>query len=153
MNNERPISFPTDLEEDWRLAQITEAPIEYVPELLDEWHAVVQPQPELYVPKDLTVQELADDLCEPAPDAMQQLLYTVARLRPANIEPGVRLAEAGASETHHQLTALNHDARLGLNEHAGHWARTITYMLEDVTFARGEKIHQSFLDAVPDKSK
>jgi hypothetical protein len=153
MNNEQPIAFPRDLEEDWRVAELTEAPIEAAIVVRDEWRKSVEPHAELYIPARLASRRLKADLYEPEPDDMQRLLYRVAELRPAKIQPGERLGEIGADETHAQLTALDFTARLDLNEHAGQWARYVTYMLADVPFERAAKIHQNFEQTVSDKSK
>lgn len=153
MNNEQPIAFPRDLEEDWRVAELTEAPVEPAVEIRDEWRTTAQPHAELYVPVGLSSRRIKRKLREPAPDDRQLLLYSVAALRPAKIQPGERLSETGAAETHEQLSALDFTARLDLNEHAGHWARYATFMLEDVPFERAAKIHQSFEKAVAGKDK
>lgn len=145
MNSEQPIPFPDDLNEDWLVAELTEAPEEPSLDVPDSLRHEVSPVAPLVLPQHFAEHRGA---IEEAPRSdLQTLLYAVVSERPA-VDKDYNLM-FGEIETYDIMYTLSHDVEDLTEILMAHWGRRIGYMLAGMPFDKSEKIHWYFDRDIP----
>ncbi|MGB4761994.1 MAG: hypothetical protein WBP12_01390 [Candidatus Saccharimonas sp.] len=140
MNAEQPIPFPENLDEDWRVSELTEALSEPSPEIPNAIRITAEAVAPLLLPRRFP--RRPRNCLEPEATASQQLLYAVTAERPAM--NGDDLVEINGSDTYYLMDALSYPTKDAHMCMIAHWGRRVGFMLEGVPFRRSGKLHWEF---------
>lgn len=138
MNKEQPIAMPSNLEEDWRLAELTEATVEVSPEIRDEWRQVAVPVPELFAPMRLL--RRSSKAPEPALSDMQQTLFAAIAARPKEFD----LGSIEVQDSAYTLSMLRYNFSDKRLVEMAHWARQVGFMLSGGKSSQAGRILRNY---------
>lgn len=147
MDREQPISLPDDLDEDWRLAQLTEAQKEPTVTVLEEWKQAAIIQPAFVIPAEWPA--LPKDCVEPAPSVTNEWLYAAAALRPGELDPN----RLDVLHTRYVMDMLGYKATDPSSVQLVHWARLVGFDLMGTKFRHSSAALNTFYDSVATRSQ
>ena len=134
--------MPDDLDEDWQLAQLTEAPQEPCLTVLDEWRQEAVIQSAFVVPTEWPA--LPKDCVEPGPTATNEWLYAAIELRPGELD----YEQLDVQHTQYVMNMLGYASTDRPSVQLAHWARLVGFDLMRTKFRHANTALNTFYDSV-----